>query len=194
MREEPDTESEILGRLNVDDRVIVLSQTSVEGQKWYEVDHPTDEGSAWVFGKYIRAAFEEEYQEDPLRQLIVQLNLTFGVSPDKARALFGKPDKVKKEVIGSDRDIVRVNMVWRGHTAEYLNGSLTGVSVSKGRTHFGNVRIGDKANKLEDYLGKPSDATEDSWTYQPGEMDYVTFELEDGKIIRMSYQYYYDIG
>lgn len=194
MREEPDTESEIRGRLNTDDRVVVLGQTSVNGQTWYEVEHPTDEGSAWVFGKYIHAAYEEEYQEDPMRQLLVKLNITFGATPDKARALFGKPTKQKREVIGSEGDIVRINMTWSGHDAEYLNGHLTGVNVTKGKTPFGNIRIGNKVDKLEDELGKPKDSSDESWTYQAGEMDYITFTIEDGKITEMNYQYYYDIG
>ncbi len=196
MREDPDTKAEILEphRLNRDQRVIVLDKTMTNGDTWYEIDHPAEMGTAWVFGKYIQAAMEEEYQEDPMRQLLVKLNLTFGSSPEKARALFGKPVKQKRESIGSDDDITRVTMSWRGHDVEYLNGNLTGVSVTRGKTPFGDIRIGDSVDKLEESLGKPRDATDENWTYQPGEMDYITFRLEDGKVVEMGYQYYYDIG
>ena len=194
LREEPNTDSEILGRLDLDQSVIVMGETSVDGQTWYEIDNPFDEGSAWVFGKYIRAVIEEEYQEDPLRQLLIKIEMTCGASPEKARAMFGKPAKQKREVIGSDGDIVRINMTWSGHSAEYLNGSLTGASVTKGKTSFGDFRIGDDTDKLEDILGKPKDMSDESWNYQIGELSYVTFTLKNGKIVEMSYQYYYDIG
>ena len=196
MREEPSTKAKVLEpqRLNRDQRVIVLDETEKRGEIWYEIDHPTEEGSAWVSGKFIQAVMEEEYQEDPMRQLLVKLNLTFGSSPEKARALFGKPVKQKREVIGSDDDITRITMSWQGHEAEYLNGSLTGVTVTGGKTPFGRIRIGDKTDRLQKALGKPSDATDETWTYQPGEMDYVTFSLKDGKVSGMGYQFYYDIG
>ena len=48
-REDPDTESEILGRLNEPDRVIVLGQTSNNGQLWYEIENPKDDNTACLF-------------------------------------------------------------------------------------------------------------------------------------------------
>ncbi|MCR4819003.1 MAG: SH3 domain-containing protein [Fretibacterium sp.] len=196
IREDTDTKSEILGRLHTNQRVIVLDETLAHGDTWYEIDHPTEMGSAWVFGKYIQAMELEEYQEKPLRQLLVKLNLTFGISPEKARALFGKPVSQKREVIGSDPEgkITRVTMSWRGHEVEFLNGNLTGVSVTRGNTPFGDIHIGDSVDKLEEALGKPKNSEDESWTYQPGEMDFITFRLEDGKVVEMGYQYYYDIG
>ena len=54
-REGPDTESDILGRLFTGDRVTVLSQTSVDGEIWYEIEDPQNsEMSAWVSGRFIR--------------------------------------------------------------------------------------------------------------------------------------------
>ncbi|MCR5347399.1 MAG: SH3 domain-containing protein [Fretibacterium sp.] len=196
IREDTDTNSEILGRLHTGQRVIVLDETLAHGDTWYEIDHPTELGSAWVFGKYIRAMELEEYQRKPLRQFLVKLNLTFGISPEKARALFGRPVRQNSEVIGSDPEgqITRVTMSWRGHEVEFLNENLVGVSVTKGKTSFGGIRIGDSTDKLEETLGNPSSSDDNSWTYQPGEMDFITFRLENGKVVEMGYQYYYDIG
>ena len=54
-REEPDTDARIIGRLFTGDRVTVLSQTSIDGQIWYEIEDPDDDSSsAWVHGRYIR--------------------------------------------------------------------------------------------------------------------------------------------
>ena len=194
IREDTDTNSKILGRLSQDQLVIVLEETLAHGDTWYKIDHPTEAGTAWVFGKYIQAAYEEEYQEGPLRQFVVKLSLTLGSTPEKARALFGKPVKQEREVIGSDNDITRVTLSWNGHTLEYLGGHLTGVSVTRGKTPFGDFRIGDSVDKLEEILGKPQDTTDGNYLYQPDEMDTVTFTTKNGKITEMHYQYYYDIS
>ncbi|MBQ4469377.1 MAG: SH3 domain-containing protein [Synergistaceae bacterium] len=54
-RTDPDTDADIVGRLFKGDRVTVLSQTSVYGEIWYEIEDPEDEDSTvWVYGDYIR--------------------------------------------------------------------------------------------------------------------------------------------
>ena len=72
MREDADTKAAVLEphRLHRDQRVIVLDETLTHGDTWYEIDHPSEIGTAWVFGKYIQAAREEEYQEDPMRHRV----------------------------------------------------------------------------------------------------------------------------
>lgn len=54
-RTDPDTDADVVGRLFKGDRVRVLSQTSVYGEIWYEIEDPEDEdNTVWVYGKYIR--------------------------------------------------------------------------------------------------------------------------------------------
>ena len=46
LREEPDTKSEIIGKINNGDLFVLLDVKKVNGEKWYLVDHPTQKGSA----------------------------------------------------------------------------------------------------------------------------------------------------
>ena len=52
-RLDPDTESEIIGRLFTGDRVTVLSQTSVDGEVWYEIEDPEEHENStyWDYRK-----------------------------------------------------------------------------------------------------------------------------------------------
>ncbi len=57
LREEPNTSSMVMGRLFKGDTVIVVSQSTVKGEVWYEIEDPEDEygeTTVWVYGKYIR--------------------------------------------------------------------------------------------------------------------------------------------
>ena len=106
LRADTDTKSTILGKLDDGDIVVVLDETLAHGDTWYEVDHPTKNGKAWVFGKYLEAVYEESYQANPKHQLIMNVYLTFGMTPEKAIALSGKP-----------KDLARVLDDWIEHPA-----------------------------------------------------------------------------
>ena len=192
LRADTDTKSTILGKLDDGDIVVVLDETLAHGDTWYEVDHPTKNGKAWVFGKYLEAVYEESYQANPKHQLIMNVYLTFGMTPEKAIALSGKPKDLDRERIGADK-LERVIMNFGNYSLEYLDGTLTGVEVKKGNKRFGNIKIGDSTDKLLDELGEPTDKEEDFWSYQESEMVYFTFGLKNGKVSNMNYQVYYDI-
>ncbi|MBQ6110924.1 MAG: SH3 domain-containing protein, partial [Synergistaceae bacterium] len=44
-REDPDTESNIIGRLHKPQNVIVLGQTATDGQVWYEIEDPESDST-----------------------------------------------------------------------------------------------------------------------------------------------------
>ncbi len=52
-RGNPDTDSDIWGRLNVGEKVIVEGQTAVDGKICYEISPKNAQDSAFVFGKYL---------------------------------------------------------------------------------------------------------------------------------------------
>ena len=192
LRADADTKSTILGKLDDGDVVVVLDETLAHGDTWYEVDHPTKKGKAWVFGKYLEGIYEESYQASPKHKLIMSLYLTFGMTSEKAVALSGKPNKRTRERIGADK-LVRVTMDWGNYSVEYLGETLTGVEVKKGNKRFGNIRIGDSTEKLLDEIGEPNSKEDSSWLYQEGEMTYITFAIKNNKVSSMNYQVYYDI-
>ena len=192
LREDPSTESEILGKLNTSDVVVVLDKFVTDGATWYEIDNPFDEGSAFVFGKYLEACYMEDYQEKPLHKLIMNLYLTFGVTPEKALKISGKPKKQERENVGSD-NLERVYLTYKNFTLEYLDNSLTGVDVSGGKKTFGDIKIGDDADKVIEAFGEPTSKEENHYGYQESEMTFISFELKNNKVSKMNYQVYYDI-
>ena len=191
-REYSTTQSEILGKLNPDNFVVVLDELITDGNAWYEVDNPFDEGTAFVFGKYLDACYPEEIQGEPLNALIMNLYLTFGINPEKALKLSGRPKKQERETIGSDK-LERVNLTYDDFTLEYIDKSLTGVDLSGGEKLFGDFKIGDDAERIINILGAPTIKEKDSYSYQDGEMTFIRFGLKDNKISHMNYQVYYDI-
>ncbi|MBR2208514.1 MAG: SH3 domain-containing protein [Synergistaceae bacterium] len=192
LREDPSTESEILGRLNTGDCAVVLDKFVTDGNTWYEVDNPFDEGSAFMFGKYLEPVYLEEHQVNPLHKLIMNLYLTFGITPEKAEKLSGKPKSKNREVIGAD-SFERINMDYGNFSLEYLANSLTSVRVQKGKKPFGDIKIGSDASELIEVFGEPNQKDENLYSYQDGEMTFITFELKNQKVSSMGYQVYYDI-
>ena len=192
LREDPSTESEILGKLNMGDTVVVLDKFIAEGDVWYEVDHPWEPGSAFVFGKYLEASYLENHQDNPLHKLTMQLYLDYGITPEKAEKLLGKPKSKNRETIGAD-SLERINFDFGNYSLEYLDGTLTSVNIKRGKKSFGNIKIGSDSSELVDAFGEPKDKEENLYVYQESEMVYITFELKNQKVSSMNYQVYYDI-
>lgn len=163
LREAPDTStnSNVTGRLNDLDRFVVVGETAVDGAVWYEVEHPDKKGTAWVFGKYV-----DTYKGDglgtPAFAMQVRIAQSFGLTPARARVIFGAPKEKKEEKFWFEpgaMDMVRVVLTYPTHRAEYLDGTLQRVDVTTGTMPFGEVRIGDPETKLHDLLGPPTERT-----------------------------------
>ena len=91
LRNNPGTEgTEIVGMVSAL-HLVVLGETSVEGDRWYEVEHPTAAGTAWIFGQYLQPVYEEGQQESIRARFLTNLSSTFGSITEKALLLFGKP-------------------------------------------------------------------------------------------------------
>ncbi|MBR1486454.1 MAG: SH3 domain-containing protein, partial [Synergistaceae bacterium] len=163
LREDPSTESEILGKLNMNDFVVVIDKFVTDGETWYEVDHPTEVGSAFIFGKYMEAVYLENYQDNPLHKMIMNLYMTFGMTPEKALKISSRPKSQNRETVGSD-SIERVNLDYGSYRLEYLDNTLTGVNITKGKKIFygalGNeIKIGSDADDVIDAFGQPNNRT-----------------------------------
>ena len=195
LRDEPGTgpESKIVGKVDHGDRLIVLGRTSIEGDDWFEAEHPKGAGTVWISGRYVQPVFED--QGTARAEMTTALERTFGTTPERARALFGPPKEERSERIASDGgEIVLTDLVWDGHEAGWLDGHLVSATVSSGTVPFGEVRIGDGTGDVQDALGEPESRDDGGWTYSLGEMESVAFALQDGRVTGMSYQIYYDIG
>lgn len=163
-REDPDTESNILGRLHKPQNVIVLSQTAMDGQIWYEIEDPESDSTAWVFGKYIMPLFGETTQRSELYPLLVNVMQNYGINHRKAE-LYSGP---------------QVN-------TEYRNDNLAAVEAFRKGNAFGDIHIGDDEEKLTDILGIPDRKDGIRHTYIEGQDIFFVFEVKNGKITMMSF-------
>ncbi|MCR4819002.1 MAG: SH3 domain-containing protein [Fretibacterium sp.] len=181
LRENPDTESEILGRLNKGDRIITLEETSVDGQKWYEVDHPTREGTAWVSARYIETYKGYEIGT-PAYNMTIQIIMAFGITAEKARVLLGDPDQELTDE--GDKRILE----YSDCRIAYVKGRLQSVEVFERTLGFGSLKVGDSMSKLTNVLGDPAEAAEGNWCYEVDPGGRLTFTEDNGKIARMLWE------
>lgn len=196
LREAPDTStnSNITGRLNDLDRFVVVGETAVDGAVWYEVEHPDKKGTAWVFGKYV-----DTYKGDglgtPAFAMQVRIAQSFGLTPARARVIFGAPKEKKEEKFWFEpgaMDMVRVVLTYPTHRAEYLDGTLQRVDVTTGTMPFGEIRIGDPETKLHDLLGDPNGEDEDGQFWEIDPMNVLYFKVKGGRVASMSFVHYLD--
>ncbi|MBQ9419117.1 MAG: SH3 domain-containing protein [Synergistaceae bacterium] len=165
-REDPDTESEILGRLNTPDRVVVLSQVAVDGDVWYEIEDPNGDRPAYVFGKYVVPVFGEKLQRTKTYSLIVNILQDYGAT--KGRAEFYNGPKVK---------------------TRYTENNLSFIDATRKGTAFGEIKVGDSRNTIEHFLEDPDIDDEDMLEYRLDFDTCVRFILEDDEIVRMVFEF-----
>ena len=166
-RDSPGTDSEIVGRLNAPERVIVVGQTVKDGDLWYEIEDPRAEAISFVFGKYIEPVFDETTQQSELCKMLVDIFQSYGITKEKT--MFYNGPKIEIEHT-DDAGIFQLD-VWQ-----------------KG-CPFGDVDIGDDKEKLRSVLGEPDTADNTQWQYVLDGDIIFTFRFKGGRISHMSYQW-----
>lgn len=165
-RAEAGTESEILGKLNAPDRVVVVGQKSVDGDVWYEIEDPAANKNGFISGAYIAPVFDETSQKKPTVKMIVKIVQRYGITPEKGKLYSGPA--VKSDYNHAD--------------------FLAEVYADSKGCAFGDVQIGDNVSKLEDVLGKPDVQSASEWEYRVGINTILSFRFKDNKITRMMYK------
>ena len=166
-RDNPDTDGEIIGRLNSPERVIVVGQTVTDGDLWYEIEDPRAEATAFVFGKYIVPVFDETTQQGELYRMLVSIFQSYGITKEKANFYNGPAVEIEHT---DDAGIFQLD-VWE-----------------KGCS-FGDVNIGDGKERLRETLGEPDMISGSELEHRLDGNIIFTFRLKDGRISHMSYQW-----
>lgn len=194
-RDEPGTDSEILGRIHEYQNVIILGEKRHNGVKWYRIDNPLEEGEVWVSGQYIDI-YESEQLPKRIYAMKVKIMQNFGIRPEKARVLLGKPNRVKKDKFyfdPSEKNLREETLNYNGCTLQYIEDSLSTVEVTNEDYAFGNIHIGDSKQAVFDELGKPEGETEsDSWLYMINDLEQIYFEFKNDSLVKMSWEHYLD--
>ncbi|MBQ3448545.1 MAG: SH3 domain-containing protein [Synergistaceae bacterium] len=193
-RDEPGTDSNILGRIHEYNDVIVLGEKRHNGEKWYRIENPADEGEAWVSGKYIDI-YEFDNVPKSVYAVKVKMMQTFGINPEKARVLLGKPERTKTEKFyfePANENLKGETLQYDGCELYYVEGSIRSIKVTNSNYGFGDIYVGDSKQMVIDTMGKPESENEDSLSYSVTDLESIEFTFSDDKIISMTFEHYMD--
>lgn len=195
LRDNPWTNSNVIGRANDMDILVLLGERKVNGDIWYAVDNPIDSGTVWISGQYIDT-YKGDYSDTPAFKMSLEVRMNYGIKPEKARALFGEPDKLIKDTFFFDtagRELREDTYEYSGFTLRYVEDRLRHVEIFGGDLKFGALSIGSTREELIKILGKPEENTDaENITYEVSPIEEFLFELEDDAIVRMTWDEYMD--
>ena len=193
-RDEPGTDSNILGRIHEYNDVILLGEKRYNGEKWYRIENPSDEGEAWVSGKYIEI-YEFENVPKNVYAMKVKIMQNFGINPVKARVLLGKPQRTKNEKFyfePAGENLRGETLQYDGCKLYYVEGSISSIEVTNSDYAFGDIHVGDSKQMVLDTMGKPENEDSDVWGYNITELENISFTFRDDEIITMMFEHYMD--
>ena len=194
LREGPDTKSEIIGSVNDGDSFVLLGVHYVPQSAWYYIDHPQKKGTAYIYAPYV-----DEIHPDDLGtagyKLRMDLMVYYGITPEKAKALFGKPLNEEREsnyYEGAGREMEDVTLQYPGFNLHYLDGHINHIDVTSYGHSFGDISIGTSRADLVRILGNPTGEGDEGVTYEISEGESFQFEIQNGKVSAMEWNQYMD--
>jgi len=156
LRASPGTDAKIVGQVNKNNTFVLLDVKEINGEKWYLIDHPAKKGNAWIFGKFVKKYYDlKDCDHTEAHKITMQLRLDYGITPDKTRALHGKPLEILRDGYGNFEGLKYKNFtLYYGYDEENelsrielgYDGKVTG--------NFGPIKIGDDKTKLLKVLGQ----------------------------------------
>ena len=108
--------------------------------------------------------------------------MTFGLRAEKARALLGDPDRELED--RGDKKILE----YGDCRIVYVEGRLQSVEVFERGLAFGSLKVGDSDSKLTKALGGPAEKARGDWCYEIDPNGRLTFTVDNGKIVHMSWE------
>ena len=194
IRSNPNTKSEILNSAETGQTLILLNERKVNGDLWYEIDNPSDEGTGWIFGKYINI-FKPEAYGTPAYTLAVLIRKDFGLSPERSKSILGEPRKIVNDTFyweSADEEIEQLIYEYNGFKLQYIENRLRHVEVSKPGIYFGELELGSYEQIVVDTLGRPSGEGDEGITYNISPTETIQFEFQDRQVTWMGWDEYLD--
>ena len=190
LRDNPGTNSNIIDKANKYDTFIVIGERRVNGEMWYAVDHPKEQGTLWISGRYLDLYNADNFGT-PAYKMSMQIRQDYGLSPAKARELLGQPKRSQRERFFFDpaqKMISEETLAYDGLTLRYIDGRLQYVNVTRKGHAFGELKIGDSRQLVIDFLGKPSQDEDDMLSYEVSPVETLTFRCKDDEIVSMTWE------
>ena len=200
LRDNPGTDSEVLAhRANRGDMLILLKGQTVNGDLWYAADNPVDEGTVWISGQFVDV-YSENNNNNLAYKTAISVRMSYGITPNKARALHGEPNNVTSDTFSADpagKEMREDTFEYENLILRYVNNRLRHVEVYGAGMPFGSLFVGNSGDDIITALGEPSSKADDnlSFTYKvsANSNEEFLFELdEDGIITRMTWDDYID--
>ncbi|MBQ7156112.1 MAG: SH3 domain-containing protein [Synergistaceae bacterium] len=195
LRESPGTSSKILGKVNAYQQLVLLGERRVKSDTWYRADNPFDDGEAWISGRYV-----EKRDGDAVFRTALAVRMNFGMTPKKARMIFGRPSETERTKFFFDpaqKNYTREILTYPGFTISFTEGKITRVEVTKKGYAFGEIEIGEAMQIVLDTLGKPASSKNSRFTYEISPVEVLTFEYKSDRdnvdrVTRMCWEEYLD--
>ena len=194
LREKPDTKSGIVGSVSDGDPLIVLGAHYVPQSAWYYVDNPKNKGTAFIYAPYVDLITRDDIKP-ALYTLQLDLMTYYGMTPEKAKALFGNPLNEEREsnyYDGPGREVEDITLQYPGFNLHYFDGRINHIDVTSYGHSFGDISIGTSKADLVKKLGTPSGEGDEGVTYEISERENFQFELRDDKVSAMEWNEYID--
>ena len=191
LRENPNAKSKIIGQVNKNDSFVLLDANEINGEKWYLIDNPTKKGKAWIFGKYVGKYYElKDSEHTPAHVIGMQIILDYGVTPEKTRALHGKPLEILRDIYGNFTGLRYDGFEVSYHEeAPTISNVAVGMEDNEGKAkrNFGPIKIGDDTKKLREIFGKDIRDEETFWTIDAPSGEVIYFNIDDNTISSMQW-------
>ena len=166
LKQFPGPKGKVAGVLNSGRHIVILGESTVDGQVWYKVDHPMKKGNVWIPASYVFRL----YQNADIEEAFAEVRMTFGMTPDKTRILMGSPVNAEAGYLEYEGC-----KLWydRERNLERAEISASGYSV-------GEIEVGSKKETLKS-LGMSGDSG-DSWTLKSRTGEEIEFKFDGEKV------------
>lgn len=172
LKQFPGPKGKVAGYLNTGRHIVILSESTVDGQVWYKADHPMKKGNVWLPASYVYRLHQNAETEEEF----VGFRLKFGMTPEKARILMGSPLKAETK-----------HLDYEGLKLWYDNDrNLERVEISDFGYSVGGVGVGSTKDALHS-LGMSGESGE-VWTLKSKTGEEIEFRFDGGHVSRITWR------
>ncbi|MBQ7067582.1 MAG: hypothetical protein IJM82_00275 [Synergistaceae bacterium] len=175
--------SNVIGSINEGEMLIILDEAETDFGKFYKIENPFNEGTAWIHGNEIELE-DEHFSKSGNYGFVIQVFQNFGLYPDKTKSIFGEPFRDLHDEIIDEK-----TFEYPDFRIIFVNDFLSRIEITGNKFNFGGVQVGNSIKQLYDVFGEPTKIFENLFNYKITERDSFDFYINGkGIITKMIYQ------